>query len=117
MRLRWDEIITRLSYRFNFLAIRDLDGRPHDPRQNLKARQSLPARSVRAGGMGRAGQDKELGTLQAQILDRSRQEAVAPQRARNRAGQQTCPHRLGGAGSKGRAFELTRTDDAGVRPA
>ena len=22
MRLRWDEIITRLSYRFNFLAIR-----------------------------------------------------------------------------------------------
>src|SRR5258708_18145487 len=24
LRLRWDEIITRLSYRFNFLAIRDL---------------------------------------------------------------------------------------------
>jgi hypothetical protein len=23
VRLRWDEIITRLSYRFNFLAIRD----------------------------------------------------------------------------------------------
>jgi transposase len=28
----------------------DLDGRPHDPRQNLAARQSLPARSVCAGG-------------------------------------------------------------------
>src|SRR6266567_4143727 len=40
----------------------DLDGRPHDPRLNLEARQSLPARSVRAGGMGCAGQDKELGT-------------------------------------------------------
>ena len=24
MRLRWDEIITRLSYRFNFLAIGDI---------------------------------------------------------------------------------------------
>ena len=47
---------------------------------------------------GRAGQDKELGTLRAQILDRSRQEAVAPQRAGDRARQQTCPHRLGGAG-------------------
>src|ERR1700756_4058227 len=76
----------------------DLDGRPHDPRQNLQARQSLPARSVRAGGMGCAGQDKELGTLRAQILDRSRQEAVAPQRAGDRARQQACPHRLGGAG-------------------
>ncbi|SIO65418.1 Transposase [Bradyrhizobium erythrophlei] len=76
----------------------DLDGRPHDPRQNLEARQSLPARSVRAGGMGCAGQDKELGTLRAQILDRSRQEAIAPQRAGDRARQQACPHRLGGAG-------------------
>ena len=76
----------------------DLDGRPHDPRQNLQARQSLPARSVRAGGMGCAGQDKELGTLRAQILDRSRQEAVAPQRAGDRARQQACPHRVGGAG-------------------
>ena len=76
----------------------NLDGRPHDPRQNLEARQSLSARSVRTGGMGCAGQNKELGTLRAQILDRSRQEAVAPQRARDRARQQACPHRLGGAG-------------------
>src|SRR3954452_8485339 len=76
----------------------DLDGRPHDPRQNLEARQSLPACSVCTSGMGCAGQDKELGTLRAQILDRSRQEAVAPQRARDRPRQQACPHRLGGAG-------------------
>jgi hypothetical protein len=34
---------------------------------------------------GLADQDKELGTLRAQILDRSRQEAVAPQRAGDRA--------------------------------
>src|SRR5712672_3471210 len=80
----------------------DLDRGPHDPRQNLEARQSLPARSVCAGGMGCAGQDKELGTLWAQILDRSRQEAVAPQRAGDRARQQACPHRLGGAGERTR---------------
>src|SRR5262249_55971165 len=53
-------------------------------------------------GMGRAGQDKELGTLRAQILDRSRQEAVAPQRARDCPRQQACPHRLGGAGQRPR---------------
>src|SRR5258705_363666 len=76
----------------------NLDGRPHDPWQNLQAWQSLPARSVRAGGMGCAGQDKGLGTYRAQILDRSRQEAVAPQRVGDRARQQTCPHLLGGAG-------------------
>src|SRR6266480_2390025 len=73
-----------------------------NPRQNLEARQSLPARSVRAGGMGCAGQDKELGTLRAQILGRSRQEAVAPQRAGDRARHQACPHRLGGAGQRTR---------------
>ena len=76
----------------------DLDGRSHDPRQNLQARQSLLARSICAGGMGCAGRNKELGTLRAQILDRKGQEAVAPQRAGDRARQQACPHRLGGAG-------------------
>ncbi len=85
-----------------WLAQADLDGRPHDPRQNLEARQSLPARSVRAGGVRCAGQDKELGKLWAQVLDRSRQKAVAPQRARDRARQQACPHRLGGAGQRTR---------------
>src|SRR6516164_9099376 len=68
----------------------------------ISRRQSLPARSVRAGGMGCAGQDQELGTVRAQILDRSRQEAVAPQRAGDRARQQACPHRLGGAGQRTR---------------
>jgi hypothetical protein len=52
----------------------------------------------RVRDMGCAGQDKELGTLRAQILDRSRQEAVVPQRAGDRACQQACPDRLGGAG-------------------
>src|SRR5204862_6884726 len=63
---------------------------------------SLPARAVRAGGMGCGGQEQELGTLRTQILDRSRQEAVAPQRAGDRARQQACPHRLGGAGKRTR---------------
>lgn len=75
----------------NFIAKRRLPVREQVVRLELKcaleARQSLPARSVRAGGMGCAGQDKELGTLRAQILDRSRQKAVAQQRARNRTHQ------------------------------
>src|SRR5712691_6662601 len=49
----------------------DIDWRPHDPRQDIEARQSLPARPVRAGGLGRADQAKELGTLRAQALDRA----------------------------------------------
>jgi transposase len=44
------------------------------------------ARPVRAGGLGCVDQAEELGTLRAQALDRSRQEAAAPQRARDRAG-------------------------------
>ena len=36
----------------------NLNGGSHDPRQDLEARQSLPARPVRAGGMGCAGQAK-----------------------------------------------------------
>src|SRR5712664_3058934 len=47
VRLRWDEIITRLSYRFNFLAIRDLRG------------QRLPLRRLRRGG-GRVADQIEL---------------------------------------------------------
>jgi hypothetical protein len=66
------------------------------------ARQSLPARSVCAGGTGCPGQDQRRGTLWAQILDRSRQEAVAPQCAGDRARQQACPHRLGSAGERTR---------------
>jgi hypothetical protein len=32
----------------------NLDGRPHDPGQDIEARQSLPARPVRASSIGRA---------------------------------------------------------------
>ena len=39
----------------------------------------------------------ELGALRAQVVDRGRQEAPAPQRAGDRARQQARPHRLGGA--------------------
>jgi transposase len=63
------DVFSRLRRLARTGAQADLDGRPHDPRQNLQTRQSLPARSVRAGGMGCAGQDKGLGTLRAQILD------------------------------------------------
>ena len=58
----------------------------HDPRQDIQARQSLPAGSVRTGGMGRADQAEELGAPWAQALDRGGQEAAAPQRAGDCAG-------------------------------
>ncbi len=77
----------------------DIDRRPHDPRQDIQARQSLPARPVRAGGMGCADQAKELGAPWAQALDRGGQEAAAPQRAGDRARQQARPHRLERSGS------------------
>ena len=52
----------------------DLDGRSHDPRQHIQARQSLSARPVRPGSLGRVGQGraKALGALRAQVLDRGR---------------------------------------------
>jgi len=76
----------------------DIDRRPHHPRQDIQARQSLPARAVRAGGLGRADQAEELGAPRAQALDRGGQEAAASQRAGNRARQQARPHRLGCSG-------------------
>ena len=72
----------------------DLDGRPHGPWQDIQARQSLPARPVRSGGLGRADQVEELGALWAQALDRGGQEAAAPQCAGDRARQQAGAHRL-----------------------
>jgi hypothetical protein len=47
----------------------DIDRRPHDPRQHIEARQSLPARSVRASRVGRVGEIKAVGALRPQILD------------------------------------------------
>jgi hypothetical protein len=51
----------------------------------------LPARIVRAGGVGRIDQTAELGALRAQALDRCHQEAAAPQRAGDRACQRASP--------------------------
>ena len=42
----------------------DLDRRPHNPRQDIQTRQSLPARSVCPGGLGRTDQADE-GALRA----------------------------------------------------
>src|SRR5260221_5338811 len=58
VRLRWDEIITRLSYRFNFLAIRDIttlalgsskppatpddEAAPHEHKRGAGRRMSSP---------------------------------------------------------------------------
>jgi transposase len=74
----------------------DFDRGSHDPGQDIEARQSLPARPVCAGSMGRSceGQADPMGRPRAQALDRGRQEAVASQRAGDRACQQACPHRV-----------------------
>ena len=67
----------------------DLDWRPHHPRQDIEARQPLPACSIRASSVGRADQATELGASRAQALDRGREEAAAPQCSCDRACQQT----------------------------
>ncbi len=51
------------------LVPRQISTGDRDPRQDLEARQSLPARPVRAGGLGRADQTKDLGAPWAQALD------------------------------------------------
>jgi transposase len=70
------------------LVPKQIDRRPDDPWQHIKARQSLSARPVRSGRLGRAGQARAqaVGTLWAQILDRSGEEATPPQCARHCAG-------------------------------
>jgi hypothetical protein len=76
----------------------DVDRGPHDSGQDIQARQSLPARPVRAGSLGRAGEGEaaHVGAPRAQALDRGRQETVASQRAGDRTRQQARSHRLGG---------------------
>jgi transposase len=71
-----------------------LDGRPHGPWQDIQTRQSLSARALRSGRLGRADQVEELGALRAQTLDRGGQEAAAPQCAGDRACQQAGAHRM-----------------------
>ena len=72
----------------------NLDRGPYHPRQNIEAGQSLPARPVRAGGMGRSckSETDQMGRPRAQALDRGRQEAAASQRARHRPCQQARAH-------------------------
>jgi hypothetical protein len=70
------------------------DERPHGPRQDIEARQSLRAGPVRSGGLGRTDQIEELAALPAQTLDRSGQEAAAPQCAGDRTRQQAGAHRM-----------------------
>src|SRR5262245_5427844 len=66
----------------------DLDRRPHHPRQDIQARQSLPACLVRPGGMGCADQAQQLAAPRPQAVARGGQEAAASQRPRHRARQQ-----------------------------
>jgi transposase len=82
----------------------NLDRRPHHPRQDIETRQSLPARAVRPGGLGGAGQDraKALAALWARDLDRGSQEAPASQRVGDRTRQQARPYRLGGSPQRAR---------------
>ena len=49
----------------------NLDRGPHHPRQNIEAGQSLPARPVRAGGMGRSckSETDQMARPRAQALD------------------------------------------------
>ncbi len=74
-----------------------------------------PARSVRAGGMGCAGQDQELGTERYGL--KSWIEA-AKRRLHHNVLAIALANKLARIAwavlAKGRAFELTRTDDAGV---
>src|SRR5579871_5400503 len=80
----------------------NVDWRSDDPRQDFKARQPLPARSIRTGGMGCVDQAQELGAPWTKNLDRGRQEAVAPQRSSDRARQQACPDCMERFGSRPR---------------
>src|SRR5438477_10525156 len=93
----------------------DVDRRPNDPGQDIQARQSLPARSVRAGRMGRADQTEELGTSRAQALDRCGQKKAASQRPCDRARQQAGPHRMERSGSRKKL--RSEEDRRGNRPA
>src|SRR5262245_44454278 len=73
----------------------NLDRRPHHPRQDIKARQSLSARAVRSSSLGGAGQDwaEALAALWARDLDRGAQQAPASRRAGDRAREQARPAR------------------------
>ena len=61
----------------------DIDWRPHHPGQDIQARQSLPARPVRAGGLGRADQEaQELGGAMGDGADQAARAFGRPRAAR-----------------------------------
>ena len=66
----------------------------------ISGAESLPAGSVRAGGMGGADQTENLGAPRAKALDRGGQEAAASQCAGDRTRQQARPHRLERSGAR-----------------
>ena len=78
----------------------NLNRRPHHPRQDIETWESLPARSVRSGRVGRIDQAEELGSSRAQALARNGQEAATSQCSRYRARQQARPHCLERPGSR-----------------
>ena len=79
----------------------DLHWRSHHSRQHIEAWQSLSARPIRAGSLGHAceSEPEQMARPRAQAVDRSRQEATAPQRACDRACQQARAYRLERASS------------------
>jgi transposase len=94
---QWRGILkgTRLRRLARVGAQTDVDWRPHNPWQDIQTGQSLSARLVRTGGTSCADEAADVGASRAQVLDRIRAEADAPQRAGGRARQQLGPNRLG----------------------
>jgi hypothetical protein len=69
----------------------DLNWRPHDPRQGIQTRQSLPARSVCPGRLGRPDQPQTWERYGLKQWITAAKRRTASQRARHRARQQARP--------------------------
>ena len=80
----------------------EFDRGSHDPGQDLQTRQQVSANAVRAGCPRHPGATAERGDARSMALDRAGIEAATPQHAGDRARQQACPHRLGGARARSR---------------
>src|SRR5437667_793085 len=96
----------------------DIDRRPHDPRQDIKARQSLFAQSVRASRLGRVGQDraKALGPLRLKSWIEA-----ARKRLHHNVLAIALANKLARIAwavlNKGRAFECVKTEETASQPA
>src|SRR5262245_5767620 len=96
----------------------NLDRRPHHPRQYLKARQSLSARLVRAGRLGRVGQDraKTLGAYGLKLWIEA-----AKKRLHHNLLAIALANKLARIAwavlHEGRAFECVKTDATASQPA